>query len=179
MSEWTRRELKGIELLLAKLKINPKEPTRPNQWIRCHKRVIFEEPLGDFTKLEWHELGKKLHSHHLVDHGRDYAWDVNFGRLVPLLDARLSGQSIKTILYSEEGWHLYWDTADGTVNLHVDASQWVDFECSQHHVRVCIPTQVIEAILTNTDKVGEELKHAAQKSLEWKSEKDNDKEKTA
>ena len=84
-AEWTDRELEGIALLLRELGVDPAEETAENNWRRCHEQVIFRKPLGDFTADEWRALGKKLDKNHLVDHGRDYAWDVNYGRLVPLL----------------------------------------------------------------------------------------------
>ena len=84
-TEWTDRELEGIELLLRELRIDPTEETSENNWRRCHEQVIFRKPLGDFDAPEWRALGEKLNLRNLVSHGRDYAWDVNYGRLVPLL----------------------------------------------------------------------------------------------
>jgi hypothetical protein len=84
-TEWTDRELEGIELLLLKLCVNTTEETMENNWLRCHEQVIFNKPLGNFEKQEWRELGEKLDERNLVKHGCDYAWDVNYGRLVPLL----------------------------------------------------------------------------------------------
>lgn len=84
-AEWTDRELEGIELLLRKLNVNLTEETAENLCVRCQERVIFSNPLGDFDELEWRLLGEKLGFLGFVSQGRDYAWDVNYGRLVPLL----------------------------------------------------------------------------------------------
>jgi hypothetical protein len=83
--EWTDRELQGIELLLREQGVDPTKETAENNWLRCHEQVIFNKPLGDFTAEEWRAIGQKLDRHDLVAHRRDYAWDVNYGRLVPLL----------------------------------------------------------------------------------------------
>lgn len=84
-AEWTDRELEGIGLLLRKLDVDTTEETAENLCVRCHEQVIFGKPLGDFDAPEWRALGEKLNLRNLVSHGRDCAWDVNYGRLVPLL----------------------------------------------------------------------------------------------
>jgi len=84
--EWTDRELEGIALLLRELGIDPAEKADESHCVRCHEQVIFREPLGDFDVPEWRALGEKLGFLGYATQGRDYAWDVNYGRLLPILN---------------------------------------------------------------------------------------------
>ena len=83
--EWTDRELEGIYQLLRVIGVSIDGPVEINIWMSCHENVIFDKPPGGFTKDEWHALGRKLSEKNLVDHRRDFAWSVNYGRLVKLV----------------------------------------------------------------------------------------------